>query len=150
MPTEMPDSGGEQNLNGAYTILASGPDVELQGSTDVRDVQAVTVQARPSNVIFTLRFLPEAYVPAIVANLCGSFAGYFNELVKIPGVAGVSTFQDIDAADQLQDVMRITVRSTSGITSFPVDEPQFGRRLDYLAPEIAAKVSELDAIEAGH
>lgn len=101
-------------------------------------------------MIFTLRFLPEAYVPAIVANLTSSFAGYFNALAKLPGVSGVSTFQDIDDSDQLQDVMRIIVRSTSGITSFPIDEKQFGRRLDFLAPEIAAKVTELDAIEAGH
>src|SRR4051794_39688754 len=107
MPVEAPETGGTETPSGAYTILESGPDVELMGATDVKDVQAVTVQARPSNVIFTLRFLPEAYVPSIVASLTGQFAGYFNAMTQIPGVSGVTTFQDVNDADVLDDVMRI-------------------------------------------
>jgi hypothetical protein len=150
MPVEAPETGGTETPSGAYTILESGPDVELMGATDVKDVQAVTVQARPSNVIFTLRFLPEAYVPSIVASLTGQFAGYFNAMTQIPGVAGVTTFQDVNDADMLDDVMRIVVRSTSGKSSFPIEEHQFGRRLDLIAEQVAATRANLDAIEAGH
>lgn len=149
MANVAPDSGGTDTPKGAYTILASGPDVELMGATDVQDVQAVTAQADPSNVVFTLRFLPEAFVPAIVASLTGEFAGYFNAMTKIPGVSGVSTFQDVNDADVLSDVMRIVVRSTSGKSSFPIEEHEFGRRLDYIAEDVAAVRANLDAIEAG-
>lgn len=150
MPVEAPETGGTETPAGAYTILASGPDVELMGSTDVRDVQAVTAQAHPSDVIFTLRFLPEVFVPASVASLVGQFAGYFNAMSQIPGVSAVSTFQDINDGDVLSDVMRIVVRSTSGIQSFPIEEHQFGRRLDFIAEQVAATRASLDAIEAGH
>jgi hypothetical protein len=150
MPVEMPEGGGEETPVGAYTILASGPDVELQGATDVQDVQFVTAQARPSNVIFTLRFLPEVFDPNYVGKVTGQFAGYFNAMTQIPGVSAVSTFQDINDADVLSDVMRIVVRSTSGVTSFPYEEHQFGRRLDYVAEDVAKVRANLDAIEAGH
>jgi hypothetical protein len=150
MPVEMPEGGGTETPAGAWTQIASGPDVELMGATDVQDVQYMTAQARPSNVIFTLRFLPEVFEPNYVSEVTGQFAGYFNAMVQIPGVAGVSTFQDINDADVLDDVMRIVVRSTSGRTTFPIEDHQFGRRLDYVAQDVAATRANLDAIEAGH
>ncbi len=150
MPTELPDSGGGQEFDGDYNTIKSGPDIELLGIDDVQDVQAVKLEALPSHVVFTLRFLPEGYVPSLVASLSRQFAGYFNQMAAIPGVAGVSTFQDVNDADVLDDVMRIVVKSTSGKQTFPIEEHQFGRDLDLIAQEVAAKVAELDQIEAGH
>jgi hypothetical protein len=150
MANLLPDSGGGDAPVGAYRILDSGPDVELLGATDSRDVQFVLAQALPSNVIFTLRFLPEVFEPNYVAEVTGQFAGYFNAMKEIPGVSGVTTFQDVNDDDVLNDVMRIRVRSTSGATSFPIEDHQFGRRLDYVAEDVAAARANLDAIEAGH
>ncbi len=113
------------------------------------DVQEVITRALPSNVVFTLRFLPEAYVPTIVDSLRGQFAGYFNAMSEIPGVAAVTTFQDVDDAEQIQDVMQLVVKSTSGKSTFPLVETPFGRRLDYIADDVAAKRTELDRIEKG-
>lgn len=150
MANELPEGGGEETPVGAWTQIASGPDIELIGVSDVQDVQYMTAQARPSNVVFTLRFLPEVFEPNYVAEVTGQFAGYFNAMVQIPGVSGVTTFQDINDADVLNDVMRIVVRSTSGRTSFPIEDHQFGRRLDYIAQDVASVRANLDAIEAGH
>lgn len=150
MPVIDPPEGGEEFPAGEYVVIRSSPDIELQGVSDTEDVQELLVRALPSNVVFTLRFPRDNYVPSIVDSLTAQFAGYFNALRAIPGVAGVSTFQDVNADDQIQDVMQITVRSDSGIQTFRFIEPQFGRRLDLVGADVAAKVAELNAIEAGH
>ncbi len=149
MPTADPEGGGGEELTGAWEHIDSYPSTELQGISKVIDVQEVITRALPSNVIFTLRFLPEAYVPEIVDSLRGQFAGYFNAMSEIPGVAAVTTYQDVDDADQIQDVMQLVVKSTSGKSTFPLVETPFGRRLDYITDDVTAKVAELDKIEKG-
>lgn len=143
------DAGGGPggDLSGEWKHISSEPTVELVGGTQVQDVQEVVTQAIPSNVIFTLRFVPEANVPTIVNSLRSEFAGYFNALAAIPGVAGVTTYQDLDGSDQIQDVMQLNVVSTSGRSTAPLVETQFGRNLEDMATEVAAARANLDAIE---
>ncbi len=144
-----PEGGGGTEFSGEWEHIDSYPSTELQGATKVVDVQEVITRALPSNVVFTLRFLPEAYVSGLVTSLRSQFAGYFNAMSLIPGVAAVTTYQDVDDADQIQDVMQLVVKSTSGMSTFPLVETQFGRNLDDVAAEVKAKVAELDRIEKG-
>lgn len=149
MANETPDGGGGQEYSGEYVTIDSYPDSELLGATNTRDVQVSVLQALPSNVVFSLRFTPEVFRSGVADSLKRQFAGYFNAMAQIPNVTGISTFQDINDADQIQDVMRIVVRSTSGITSFAIEEHQFGRNLDLIAEEVAAVVKTLNAGEKG-
>lgn len=149
MPVEAPEPGGGEEYTGQWEHISAYPDVELSGVAGGEDVQAVVTRALPSNVVFTLRFLPEAYVPGIVSSLRSQFAGYFNAAVAIPGVAGVTTYQDVTASDQLQDVMEFVVTSTSGRSTFPLVVTPFGRQLALVAEDVAATRANLDAIETG-
>lgn len=150
MANEAPEGGGGVEFSGDYDLISSQPTVEIIGAQDVQDVQEIVARALPSNVVFTLRFLPEAYVPELVASLTSQFAGYFNAAIQIPGVAAVSTYQDVNAADQLEDVMQFVVISTSGKSTFPLVITPLGRNLDLVAEDVAATRKNLDAIESGH
>lgn len=150
MPLLDPGTEGGTDYDGPYQILSNLPDVELVGVSDSVDVQRVTVRALTSRVIFSFALLPEVADLTSVNRFASHFAGYFDALAAIPGVGGISTFQDIDDSDELQDVMRIVVRSSSGRSAQAYIEPQFGRRPDYVALDVANIRAQLDAIDASH
>ena len=150
MPAVDPGGGGDEYPAGEYEVLSSETTVELLGVSDVLDVQQVTARALPSNVVFHVRFSGPQFTPTDVAYFLGRFSGYFNALSAIPNVVGVTTFEDIDAAGQLQDMMQVTVRSDSGRMSSSLIEQSVGRSLGIMQEEVAQLVSTLDSIEAGH
>jgi hypothetical protein len=148
MPVVLPGDGDEPYPAGEYEVLASESTVELIGLTDVRDVQQVTARAIPSDIVYHVRFAGSEFTASDVPYFLGRFAGFYNALAAVPGVVGVSTFEDITAAGQLREMMQITVSSTSGRMSANIEEPDRLRTLAFTADLVAQLRAKLDQIEA--
>lgn len=132
-----------------YEPLAGEHTVELLGATDVQDVYQVTARAIPSGVVYHVRFPPVIQDPTTVSVVLTEWATQYNALAAVPGVVGVSTLQDVDAAGQLNDITQITVSSATGRFTAVIEDPNFGAVDSRVMDEINTTIANLNAIEAG-
>lgn len=136
-------------MAGDFEVLAGESTVELIGATDVQDVYQVTARALPSGVVYHVRFPPAINDPESIRVILGEWATQYNALVALPGVVGVSTLQDVDAAGQISDVTDVTVRSNSGRLSSTVEIKAFSVVDGNLTDLLAEAVVNLNKIEEG-
>ena len=130
-----------------YEILAGENTVQLLGATDVQDIYQVTARAIPSGAVFHVAFPPVIDDPENIAEILGVWAGWYNDAAKLPGVVGVSTLQDVDAAGQINDVNEVTVKSSSGRTNQTIAVSGEDWGTPKVADAVAKAVAQLDALE---
>lgn len=130
----------------AYEVVAAVQTSELIGGTQVRDVQQVTVMAKPSGVTFPVRIPVDVFGPAAVHAAAEPIAEALNVLKADPRVASVTVSQDADAGGMLVDTANVTVLSTSGTLTAGVSIPLAAIAADEAEAEVAAAVANLDAV----
>lgn len=92
-----------------YTILGRTQTTDSPGGDVVRDVVRVTVQTKPSGVVFEFN---QPLGPALNTSIAARASTYSDEVESIlqsPEVAAVSYVQDINPADNIVDYLRIYV-----------------------------------------
>ncbi len=120
----------------SFTVVGAVADVELVGGDQTQDVQQITVQAKPSGVVFPVRVPLASFTAEAVTAAAAPLADALNELADDPGITSVTTLQDVTAAGQLEDRLHVTVVSDNGNLSTTVDVPL----RDVLGGGIGAKV----------
>ena len=130
-----------------FTVVGQYPTVEFLGGIKTRNVIAVGAVTVPHGVYFEVRVSQSTYGATLVAAALLGPASIYEDLYGITGVIGVEWGQGVTAGGELQDVVTITVSSTSGNSTAQLTVPfsQLGPQLH--APQIAALVHELDATE---
>jgi hypothetical protein len=140
----------------SYEFLLNEPTIQTLGSDIVRDAMRITYRAQPSGVVFSLLFAPvEIWTAQTVADQAQLWSDNWNQNALVPGVVGIATTQQVNAAGNLEDVALVTVSSTSGNSTSQLELPprewlpsvagttlttSFGDR-------VRAEVQRLDAIE---
>lgn len=140
----------------SYNFIAAEPTIQVLSPDVVRDAQRVTGQAAVSNVVYSLLFAPYPTDPTgkvvwddqAIASQMELWAGYWDTNSAVPGVAGVSVTQEVDASGQLVDVALVTVLSTSGNSSTLLQLYPHDFFPDTFAPRVEAARAQLDAVEA--
>jgi hypothetical protein len=142
----------------AKEFIINEPTIQTLGSDIVRDAFRVTWRALPSGVVFSELFAPvEIWSPAQVDAQGELWANRWNQNALVPGVAGITVTQQVDAAGNLSDVAQVTVVSTSGNSTSLLNVPPrqwlpsvSGTTLTTsFGDTVRAEVQRLDAIEAG-
>jgi hypothetical protein len=81
-------------------------------------------RAVPSGIIFRFRLAPTAANLSVVDQEAAQWADAFNSKSLVSGVESISTYQDIDAQDMIEDRLSVTVQSDSGESTELLDMPQ--------------------------
>lgn len=131
-----------------YEIISQMPVVEVIPPNRTRTVTEVTALAKPSEVVFYLRFVPAAYTKANVARTVDAVADGLNKDSSVAGVIGIHIDQDVGANGQLVEYGVVTVESTSGNSQDVLRAVQTWLFLDTFDNKVAAAVKKLDDIEA--
>lgn len=132
-----------------YDIVSQTPAFELIPPNKLRRVTEVIAQAKPSGVIFFVRFPPSQYNPTQVALVCNSVATQLNKDMKVPGVVGITIEQDIDQNNQIVEFGVTTVESDSGNSIGEIREIQTYLFTDDFVKKVTALRNKLNAIEEG-
>jgi hypothetical protein len=130
-----------------YEIVSSMPVVEIMPPNRTRTVTEVAARAKPSGVVFYLRFPPAAYTTANVRRTVAAVAEGLNKDSEVPGVAGIHIEQDTDASNQLVEYGVVTVESTSGNSQGVIRAVQTWLFLDTFDNKVAALRKKLDDLE---
>lgn len=137
-----------------YTFIsASDVSVFIPPNSSITEHQ-VTAQANQSGVVFVARFPQELYqYPDQVAETLNALAGGFNTWMAVPGVTGVSTFQDINDSNELVDMTNVTISSTSGKSTTVIEwyyptVDLANETLNRFEQIVQKYRAELDAVEA--
>jgi len=137
----------------AYEFIGAEQVVELVPPASTQQVQQVTARATESGIVFLASFGPDYYArTADVAEYLAQLANGFDQFANVPGVVSIGTIQTINPANQLVNMIDVTVRSTSGksTTTFEWSYPT----VDFFAPvysrfvaEVDRQIAVLDAVE---
>lgn len=131
-----------------YSIVTQYPTVEFIGGTQTQDVSAVGILTKPHGVYAEFR-VPQAGMTASIVNAAAlGYADIYETLFTIPGVVGVAWSQQANAVNVLQDVVTITVASTSGNSTATLSVPLVDLGPQLHKPQIAALRKTLNEIEA--
>lgn len=80
--------------------------------------------AQPSGVAFRYRLAPAIDSAAFANEESSNWADVFNQKSGMLGVQSISTYQTIDAQNQIEDRLRVVVQSDSGESTRTIDLPQ--------------------------
>jgi hypothetical protein len=131
-----------------YAILASESTTETHAGAELRNVFQITAQAVPSGIVFHRRFPPSINDPENIDTILSIWAGWLNELNATPGVVSVQWVQDINAADEIQDRLVVTIDSTDGVMRFTREDIPLSDTVAEWQAAVAQTRAQLDAIEA--
>lgn len=92
-----------------YTILGRTSTTDSPGGDVVRDVVRVTVQTKPSGVVFSFNQPLGAALNASIAARASTYSDDIESILLSPEVAAVSYVEDINPADNIVDYLRIYV-----------------------------------------
>lgn len=132
----------------AFSFVASEATTEVSASDEVRDVQRTTLTAQPSGVTFSVMVPSGAGMAAATAAAATPIAEAFNTAADHPGVAGIFTSQEVNAAGNVTDVAVVTVTSTSGRSSTTVTVPMGTVQGGDISGAVADARAQLDALES--
>lgn len=129
------------------TVLGTRPGTEFLGGTQTRPVVVIEAQSTPSGIYFEVLVPQKGFVADIARAAALGYADIFETVNALPHVAGVFWSQGPNAAGELEDLITITVESTSGNSEAQIVTPilQLGPQTDL--PQIDALHAELDATE---
>ena len=124
-----------------YTIIGRTSTTDSPGGTVIRNVVRVTVQTKPSAVVFEF---DQPTGPALNTSIAARAHTYSDDIESIlmsPEVAAVSYIQDINPADNIVDYLRVYVVASTddGEADGYFDQPF--SNLD--AADIAPKITSL-------
>jgi hypothetical protein len=139
-----------------YTVLRSERVTVTVGADDIRDGQDSTIQATPSGVIFHVvivvneeTFADPDRLARAVAGVASPYADYFNRDVNVPGVVGLTTYQDFDELNNNVSVLQVTVAATGNDSVQTTRTAPFTdaipERFDALVDQTRASLDELAA-----
>jgi len=131
-----------------YDVLSGLTTTQLIGTTQTQDVELYTLQAKPSGVVFYVRIPADFLDSGLLDSLASNEAELYNAIAAIPHVQAVSMYEDITAANQINDRLVLTIASSSGRSTVTRDDQSFNLDPGYMAGVVAGIVGELDAIEA--
>lgn len=134
-------------MAGNYGNVTSQLVTEVSPANTIQDTLEVTAQAVPSGAVFHVRFPPAINDSESIDVILTEWANQYNALAAIPNVGGVSTYQDIDANNQLVDVTQVTVTSASGKSSNVLTYPDFSVVTDAIRASVAATSAFLTSLE---
>lgn len=92
-----------------YTIIGRTQTTDSPGGDTVRDVVRVTVQTKPSGVVFEFNQPLGAALNSSIAARAHTYSDDIESIVASPEVGAVSYVQDINPADNIVDYLRIWV-----------------------------------------
>ena len=133
---------------GAATVVSSHRTVELLGGQRTQDVYEIGATTAENNVYFQFRVPVALADPGSIEMTMNAIAVQLDTLFTIPQVVGVSYVQDVNAANQLEDLVEIYVTSTDGRADDFLRWPLESVDLRVVAQPIADLVAKLDAIMA--
>lgn len=96
-----------------YTIIGRTQTTDSPGGDVVRDVVRVTVQTKPSGIVFSFN---QPLGPALNSSISARASTYSDDIESImqsPQVATVSYVEDINQADNIVDYLRIYVTAST-------------------------------------
>lgn len=131
-----------------FTVVTQSPDTEYIGGTQTRQVTTVGITTKPHGVYIEFRIPKTVYSTAQVHDYALGYSGTVEGLFAINGVVGVSWSQQPTAGGQLQDVLTITVQSTSGDSTDQFTLPLADATSAAVKAKAAAAIKQLDAAEA--
>jgi hypothetical protein len=97
-----------------YDPLSSQSVVELISPTETAEREQVTARAKPSGVVYSVRFPPALFTPEAVNDLLSVQADFYNRLAAHPYVVGIAELQDIGVNNEIVDKLLVTISSTNG------------------------------------
>ena len=92
-----------------YIIIGRTQTTDSPGGDKVRDVVRVTVQTKPSGVVFEFNQPLGAALNASIAARAHTYSDEIESIVASPEVGAVSYVQDINPADNIVDYLRVWV-----------------------------------------
>lgn len=103
--------------------------------------------ADPSGVVFRFRLAPGISTLDVVNGETDQWAAAFNQKSLVSGVRSISTYQDVNAQNQVVERMIVTVESDSGESTAELNMPQSYLQQDLFNQQVEAKREELNAVE---
>lgn len=92
-----------------YKIIGRSQTTDSPGGDVIRDVVRVTVQTKPSQVVFEFNQPLGSALNSSIAARAHTYSDEIESIVATPDVAAVSYVQDINPADNIVDYLRIWV-----------------------------------------
>ncbi len=122
--------------------------VEPLGGGQTRSVRLYSFRAVPSGVAATLVIAAVDMVPSHLRMIVPVVAAALNKANAVPGVDGISVYQDVDASGQFVTKMDVDVVSTSGNSSDTIHPPYGSIFDDRFEQAVARSRASMDAVEA--
>jgi hypothetical protein len=113
----------------------------------LQDTQRSTFQATGSGVVFQVSVPVGDDVAGRTAAAAAELVSAFDAAAEVPGVAAMSTGQDVDLGGNLMDVVTVAVTSTSGRASTQITVPLSAVKAGQIGAQVAAARADLDALE---
>ena len=138
----------------AYEIIDANDTVITSGPLAARNAYEAIVLALPSGVAFPVRVVVNeqtrndpAMLAAAIGDVASPYAGYVDDALQRPEVAGVYAIQDTNASLTVVDMWVVTVSSTSGNLTKTVTIPFTSLIPDRLGPIVEKARADLDTLE---
>src|SRR5205814_7790904 len=104
--------------------------------------------AQPSGVVFRFILSREISTPDVVAGEAEQWASAFNQKSLVSGVRSISTYSDVNAQNQIEERMSVTVESDSRESTTILDLPQSWLKQSLFNQQVEAARENLNAVEA--
>lgn len=104
--------------------------------------------AQPSGIVFRFILTPAERALGIVDAETEQWADAFNQKSLVTGVAGISTYTDVNDSEQFIEKMLVTVRSESGIGSDVLEMPQSYLQQSTFNQRVSSAYDYLNSVEA--
>jgi hypothetical protein len=130
-----------------WNVVTQYQGIDTLGGTKTVDVVFVGITTVPHGTYIEFPIDRSVYSPGVVGGAADTYAGIIEAIWREAWVDGVQWTQTVNASNQLQSALIITVRSSSGnsTASFQTTIQNIGPQLD--TQQIDALHAELDAVE---
>jgi hypothetical protein len=132
----------------SFSGITSHPVTVILPSGAAATWNEYTATATPSGIVFRFRLAPAISQPAVVEGEATQWADAFNQKSLVSGVQSIATYQTIDAQNQIEDRMTVTVESDSGESTATLDLPQSYLQQSLFNEAVEPVRENLNAIEA--
>jgi hypothetical protein len=132
----------------SFTGITSHPVTVILPSGAAATWNEYTATAQPSGVVFRFRLAPTAVNLSVVDGEATQWADAFNQKSLVSGVQSISTYQTVDAQNQIEDRLTVIVESDSGESTQELDLPQSYLQQTLFNDRVEAVREQLNAVEA--
>src|SRR5215813_4965312 len=130
-----------------YDVIATYTVVEFLPPNRQQKLLEIVARSKPSGVEFYARVANDKYVVTATRVACHDIAVALNTDAEIPGVAGITINQDIDANNQVDYSLDVDVVSDSGNSTMTLTLPWADVFPPAMEAPVAKAVEDLNAIE---